>query len=366
MMEFYMPVRLYTGDGSVRKHADVFSSMGSRCLIVTGASSARKSGALDDVLSVLDEAGIKSILYDRIGQNPLLSSCADAGRLGSSFQADFVIGIGGGSALDAAKAASVFAANPEADESMFYSKKWEKRPLPIILVGTTSGTGSEVTKVAVVTDSAGRKHSMHDELIYAAASFGDAKYTMGLPKAVTLSTGIDVLMHCTESYFSRKANDISRATAIQGILKLREPLSAAANGEELSYAQREELYDASILGGLAICVTGTTFPHNVGYYFTENYAVPHGFACALFLPELLEHVSACEPELAGNFFRSIGMTQSELAALAEKTLPEVSFTLSGEELVLALPRWENNGSVQSTLGNVTPDQIRHMLEKFVR
>ena len=365
-MNFYMPVKLYTGRNCLSDHRDELAKLGKNCLIITGGSSAKKCGALADLETVLQELGIKHTLFDRVSSNPAVSACCDAGKLAAASGCDFLIGVGGGSALDAAKAASVFAANPEADESMFYSKKWEKRPLPIILVGTTSGTGSEVTKVAVVTDSAGRKHSMHDELIYAAASFGDAKYTMVLPKAVTLSTGIDVLMHCTESYFSRKANDISRAAAIQGILKLREPLSAAANGEELSYAQREELYDASILGGLAICVTGTTFPHNVGYYFTENYAVPHGFACALFLPELLEHVSACEPELAGNFFRSIGMTQSELAALAEKTLPEVSFTLSGEELVLALPRWENNGSVQSTLGNVTPDQIRHMLEKFVR
>ena len=211
-----------------------------------------------------------------------------------------VVGIGGGSALDAAKAAAVFAANPGLDEEGFYRKAWENSPLPLLLVGTTAGTGSEVTKVSVLTDSRGRKHSIHDDRLFAAASFGDPKYTAALPRAITLSTGIDVLCHCAESWFNRNADELSRAA----------------------------LYDASLLGGLAICETGTCFPHNVGYYLTETRKVPHGFASACFLPALLDITQVKAPACADRFFRELGIARGELLRLISLCLPETGISMT--------------------------------------
>jgi len=291
----------------------------------------------------------------------------EAGKQGNSFGADFVIGIGGGSAMDAAKAVAVFVSNPDINEAEFYDKKWAVAPCPIALVGTTAGTGSEVTDVSVLTDSKKKKHSIHDPRMYARVSFGDPAYTMSLPIEFTLSTGIDVLAHCTESYFCKKANEISRGCAIRGIRLLKNALNSAADGKELSVEEREELYNASVIGGLAICVTGTAFPHNVGYYLTETYRVPHGTACATFIPELMAHVKTVDPKYTEEFYKGIEMTEDEFIALVVKCLPKSEIKMTEAEIDTALPRWENNGSVNNTLGTVTTKDIREILiNKFVK
>ena len=362
-MKHYMPVRMFSGDGAVEKNAGVFALYGARCALVTGKSSAAKSGALADVTEALRQNGVSYCVCDDIAPNPTLSSCLAAGQTAHAFGAAFIVGIGGGSSLDAAKATAVFAANPELDEESFYQKKWQNAPLPILLVGTTSGTGSEVTKVSVLTDSRGRKHSIHDDRLFAAAAFGEAKYTASLPLPVTLSTGVDVLCHCAESYFNRNADEISRAFAIRGIRLLYAPMRKAAEGGELGHDDRAALYDASILGGLAICGTGTCFPHNVGYYLTENYGVPHGFASARFFPALLELVEEKDPAYAERFFRELGIDRAALLELVGLCLPESEIAMTAEEIAAALPRWENNNTVRNTCCGVSTAEIREILER---
>lgn len=360
-----MPAKLFTGKGCIAAHRDDIAALGGKCVILTGRTSARKCGALDDIEDLLGSCGIQSVLFDEVGSNPSVETCAAAGRLAAGEGASFLIGAGGGSAQDAAKAASVFAANPQLTEDDFYAKKWDNAPLPVVLVGTTAGTGSEVTDVSVLTDSKHRKHSIHDPRLYSRLSFGDPTYTMSLPDSITLSTGIDILAHCAESYFSKKATAVSRATAVKGIRMLYAPLLAAAEGAQLSYGQREALYEASILGGLSINVTGTCFPHNVGYYLTERFGLPHGFACAVFFPDLAGYVKESLPELMAAFEDETGLTSDNLIALCRKCLPEYSFRITPEELDAALPRWESNGSVMNTAGNVTTDDIRRWLGKFL-
>ena len=118
-MEFYMPSRLVTGEGCVQKNASGLAALGRRCLIVTSGSGARRSGALNDVEHALEQQGIAFSLFDGITPNPAVADCEAAGKEAVAFGADFVLGIGGGSALDAAKAAAVFAANPDMTEGEF-------------------------------------------------------------------------------------------------------------------------------------------------------------------------------------------------------------------------------------------------------
>lgn len=364
MMNFYMPVQVFAGKNAVKDHMpDLLKSFRGPVLLVTGASSAKKSGALDDVLAVLSEQNIKAVIYDGIRENPLLSSCMEAGRMAHDAGCDLIIGIGGGSPMDAAKSIAVYAAYPDLTEEEFYAKKWTA-PLPVFEVGTTSGTGSEVTTVSVVTDSTGRKHSMSDPRLYPMASFGDPRYTMTLPLTVTLSTGADVIAHCMESFFNKKANEFSRAAAARGIRLLIEPLKKAENGEPLTLEDRSALYEASILGGLAICVTGTAFPHNVGYFLTERHGVPHGIACAVFLPRLMEHIRRNFPETADALYDAAGISEEDLKTLILGTLPALAFRLTEEEIEAELPRWENNRTVMSTLGGYTLDEIRVMLKEL--
>lgn len=360
-MNYFMPARLFTGDDCIAQHQDSLRSLGTSCLVVTEERAARASGALDDVERALAAGGINATLWFGVTENPPVASCIEAGRLGAEKGAQFVVGIGGGSALDAAKAAAVFAANPTLDEAGFYALAWENNPLPIVLVGTTAGTGSEVTKVSVLTDAAARKHSIHDDRLYATVAFGDSRHTHTCPPSVTLSTGVDVLAHAAESYFSNKADEISRAYATRAIRLAYEPLAAAAEGAELSADQRRSLYEASILGGLAINTTGTCFPHNVGYYLTENYHVPHGFACAIFLPQMLACVRAYDEAYAAAFYDELGMDEEELVSLIQSCLPAYDFRMTTDEVEAALPRWENNGSVKNTRADVSVEDIREIL-----
>ena len=366
-MNYFMPTRLFTGEECLSRHGEALRALGRRCLIVTGGQAAKVSGALEDTLRMLEAQGIGSIVWDGVTENPPVSSCIEAGLLGAQQGVDFVLGIGGGSSLDAAKAIAVFAANPQLDEAGFYALAWERDPLPIVLVGTTAGTGSEVTKVSVLTDAARRKHSIHDDRLYATVAFGDSRHTHTCPTGVTLSCGVDVLAHATESYFSHKADDISRAFAVRAIRLAAEPLRLAGSGGDgaLSAEARSQLYDASILGGLAINTTGTCFPHNVGYYLTETYGVPHGFASAAFMPAMLACVRAYDPAYAAAFYDEIGMDEAAYVSLVtDCCLPSAKLDdirMGEAEVEAALPRWENNGSVKNTRANVSVDDIRRVL-----
>ena len=366
-MNYYMPTRLFTGNDCIAQHADALRAQGSRCIIVTDKHAAKASGALDDVERALDGCGISYDVWDGVTENPPVASCIEAGRLAAQGGAQFVLGIGGGSSLDAAKAISVFVANPNLEEAGFYALAWDASPVPIVLVGTTAGTGSEVTKVSVLTDVAKRKHSIHDDRLYASVSFGDSRHTRSCPQGVTLSCGVDVLAHAAESYFSHKADEVSRAFAVRAIRLASEPLHVAASGEHLCDELREELYEASILGGLAINTTGTCYPHNVGYYLTENYGVPHGFASAVFLPSMLGHVRTYDAAYANAFYDEIGMDEATLTRLIAECLPTFDFRLSDEEIVAALPRWESNGSVLNTRADISVETIHEiLLSQFVR
>ena len=366
-MDFFMPVALFTGSECISKNQTLFQAYGKRCAIITSQHAAEKSGALRDVTEALHLENIDYCIFHEICQNPSVVSCIKAGKMAREEGADFLIGIGGGSAMDAAKAAAVFAANSELDEDGFYSRQWQKKPLPVLLVGTTSGTGSEVTKVSVLTDNKHRKHSIKDDRLFAAVSFGDSRYTQNLPLPITLTTGVDVLAHCTESYFSKRADELSRSFAVRGIRLLVEPLLAAAEGASLSPKQREQLYQASIFGGLSINSTSTCFPHNVGYFLTELYGVPHGFACATFLPDLLQYEEEFDPAYTEGFYRELNVGKDALLQLTAKCLPAPSITMTEQEINRLLPRWENNGSVGNTRGNVNCTFIQKILEeKYLR
>ena len=147
----YMPVRCIVGRGCVEQSGGIFASAGKRCLIVTGRSSARLSGALGDAEKALQGAGISYEIFDGIGANPLVSACCAAGKRARDIGAEFILGIGGGSVLDASKAIAIYAADPSLAPMDIYKREYSGTPLPVLLIGTTAGTGSEVTGVAVLT-----------------------------------------------------------------------------------------------------------------------------------------------------------------------------------------------------------------------
>ena len=298
LLNCYMPTRIISGLDCIRKNADVFKNAGKKCLLVTGKNSAKTCGAFQDVCDVLTSLQIEYMLFDGITENPLVSSCWDAGYQARAFGADFIIGIGGGSALDAAKAVAIFAADDKLTATSIYSRAVPAKRLPLYLVGTTAGTGSEVTGVSVLTDLQGFKKSISGADCYAVASFCDAKYTFTAGYNVTVSTALDAYAHALESYFANSANDLSEAYAIKALKMLWKNLNVLAQNKDIlpSDETRYELYAASLYAGLAINITGTAFPHTAGYILTEKFNVSHGKACTAFHPQLLEKAEKYRPE----------------------------------------------------------------------
>ena len=363
-MKNYMPTRVFTGTDILRQHKDVFSSLGRRCLIITSAHSGKTSGALDDLETVFKDLSVEYEVFDRIKENPSVVSCLDAGNCACAFQADFIVGVGGGSVLDAAKTAAVAANNPGLDEDGVYKQNWKNGPLPLILIGTTAGTGSEVTYVSVMTNKDGFKKSIHNDDLYALYAFGDPRYVSTMPEKVRISTAVDALAHLVESYFNNKANDISRAYALHGIRLLYPKLRKMKDGQELSLEDMETLYNASILGGLAINITGTVFCHTLGYYFTEHYHLPHGFACALFTNDLLDYEETHHKEYSDAFYQILQIGKKELQETVSSLLPDFGIRMSEEEIASILPRYQNNNSVKNTYGEMNIEDIKNVLRKL--
>lgn len=365
-MNFFVNTRVITGVDCVKNNAEKLGSFGESCLIVTGAVSAEKCGALSDVISALNSTGVQYEIYNKIQQNPTSASCFEAGRLACEIGADFIIGIGGGSPLDASKAIAVVAANPDISEDMLYSMQWKNQPLPVVAVGTTAGTGSEVTSVAVITNSKGLKKSFRNDLTYPVLSFGDPKYTMSLSDSFTRSTAVDALAHCVESFFNRSANDISKIFAVAGVKKLFKVFDKIISDgtENLTLDDREQLYNASLLGGYAIAVTGTAFPHALGYFLTENYGVAHGTACAVFLNEFIEYNSSVMPELTAEFFDEIRMDKETFKNVVSSVMPEINVKLTDESIAELSPRWDNNAGLRRNWGDADTDFVNALLRKL--
>ena len=228
-LDLYMPTETVSGHGCVKSNPSKFA-IGKCALIVTGRSSARLSGALDDVIDVLDANGVEHFIYDKIGENPLLSVCYEGGEKARRVEADFIIGIGGGSPLDAAKAIAAFAVDGTMKPMDIYEPR-ETPSLPIIAIPTTSGTGSEVNPYSVMTlDGQGVKRTFSSRFSYPKIAFLDAGYTCSLDANYTVSCALDALCHCIESYLSPKSTPVSEAVAAQGAGILYKAIQRAETG----------------------------------------------------------------------------------------------------------------------------------------
>ena len=349
------------GPGAISQVGDICKEMGiTRAFIVTGPH-VNASGVVKKATDAMDAAGVAYEIYDGCLRDAPDYTVEEAGNAAKAFGADGIIGIGGGSVLDAAKTAAIAANNPSLDEKGVYQLAWAKKPLPLILIGTTAGTGSEVTYVSVMTNENGMKKSIHHDDLYAKYAFSDPRYTASMPYPVRVSTAIDALAHLLESYFNNKADDISRAYVYEGIRLLYPKLLKLHSKEELSMEDLETIYNASILGGMAINITGTVFCHTLGYYFTETYHLPHGFACALFTNDLLEYEDTHHKEYSDRLYETLQISKEDLEKLIAGLLPDYDLHLSEEEIRNLLPRYENNGSVKNTYGNMNIKDIEEVL-----
>ena len=341
-MNFYMPTKVISGKNCISQNKALFK-LGKSCMIVTGATSAIKSGALDDVIDALCECGIEYIVYDKIRENPLLSTCYDGGVIAREFGCDFVVGIGGGSPMDAAKAIAGFISNPDIEPDEIFNIPALNPSVPIILVPTTSGTGSEGNPYSIISlDGKDKKQTFNSPYSYARYAFLDYKYTISLSRNYSLSTALDAFCHCIESYMSPKSTEISRMFALFGAKNIWESFDELDKGD-ISEQTREALMYASFAGGVAINTTGTGFPHPMGYNLTFHSELPHGRACAVFIGKYVEYQSKTEEgiKLLSDFAAYLGTSPDEIArrlpALAEFTaeIDEETLTMFADKVKTA-------------------------------
>lgn len=330
--EYFNPTKLIVGENCVQKNAALLKRLGGSCLIVTGKTSAKASGALGDMIAALDSQGIAYTLFDGVEPNPTLAASKTAGDMARENGLEFVVGIGGGSPIDAAKAAAVYAANEIALMDI-YNLPWKNPALPVIAVGTTAGTGTEVGPAAVMTTPEGRKKSLAPPELFPIIAFGDARYTHTLPLRFTVSTALDSLAHAIEGYFSLAANEITDIFAIEAISVLVPQLRLLKSGlGAVGPLERERLYYASLAAGMVLARCGTTYCHTLGYLLTERYNVPHGFACALTLPDAIRRGGRFAPDKAERLYRQALTNEAELCELTEKLCERPDIKIPGEVL----------------------------------
>ena len=312
--EFCVPTKLRFGRDIFEKYAAAFSDYGNRALIVTGKISAKESGALDAVRGALDKCGITHVLFNRVSENPVATMIEECASFGIAEGVEFVIGIGGGSAMDTAKMSAILIQHPEYNCNMLTSKFCDNH-LPIICVPTTAGTGSEMTPFVVVSfPENNEKKNMNVKAVPTAAWVNPA-FTASVPIHVRRDTALDALCQLVESILTTRSQPIVSMLSLNA-LRLLKPCLFALREEKIDDGSQDLLMLLATLSGLAISMTGISLPHVLSYPLTSNMHISHGRACALLLTA---YVGYCPKEDAAPVLRALGI--DDTIALGELLRP---------------------------------------------
>jgi len=267
----------------VRELPDVAAAFGRRVLIVTGRDRLRHAG----LIAMLEGKGLICTLFQVAGE-PSIELVRDGAALMRSASAESVISIGGGSAIDAGKAIAAIAANPgdvlDYIEVIGRALPFEKTPLPFVAVPTTAGTGSEVTRNAVLgSKEHGVKASLRSASMLARVAIVDPDLTLGMPAAVTASTGLDALTQLIEPFVSIRANPLTDALCRDALPKIARALPRAWENGDNGEARAAMSY-SSLLSGLALANAGLGVVHGFAAAIGGMFDAPHGCICAAILP----------------------------------------------------------------------------------
>jgi len=279
-MNYYMPTKVYFDDNCIIKNADVFKK-GTCAMVVTGRNSAFKNGSYEDVIKALEIAGVKHVLFNEIEENPSVETIFKARDIAIENNVDLFIGIGGGSPMDASKAISLCAKNPELDEIAMFSRG-ENDFYPVICVPTTAGTGSEVTQYSVLTRHSVKTKQSIPRVLFPSVALLDAKYLSSMSRNTMINTAVDTLAHLIESHLNTKNSILSGMLSEKGLRLWGAIKDKILNGT-LCSEDYKTLLLASTLGGMAIAITGTSLPHALSYKITYEQGHAHGKAVGYYL-----------------------------------------------------------------------------------
>jgi len=283
---YHQPTEIVFGCGKLEEIGNITARFGKRCLVVTVPELEALTPVFKRARKTLEEAGVAVAHFDGVIPNPTTDSIAAGAKAAREHGADVVVGIGGGSSMDSAKAIAVEATHDGSCwDYLFYKEQPTGKTLPVIAVTTTSGTGSQVTQVAVITHTATRdKSAIYNPIVYPKVAVVDPELMVTVPKHITASTGFDVFCHAFESVLHRNASPYTDMMAWEAIrLVLTNLTDILEDGSNI--AARSAMAWADTLAGLCIANAGVTLPHGIGMAIGGMYPhVMHGETLALNYP----------------------------------------------------------------------------------
>ena len=285
---YNLPVNLVFGRGRVSEVGNIAADYGKKALIVTGKSSTKKSGVLDKVIFSLKKAGVEHAVYDKVSQNPLTVTAMEGVEFVQSQGCDVIIGLGGGSIMDCAKAIAFMCSNTGDINDYIFNKIVGTESLPLILIPTTCGTGSEGNGFAVLTNPEnGDKKSLRSNAIVAKASIIDSELMQTMPKEILASVGFDALCHAMEAYVSRISQPLSDYMCVEAIRLISENLVKIYDGSQDGKAWDAVTWSSTI-GGMVIHTAGVALPHGMEHPASGLRNIVHGRGLAALTPVITD------------------------------------------------------------------------------
>jgi alcohol dehydrogenase len=296
---FQIKTKVFFGRGGISSLGELALDMGARRFLLVADPALENHGLLEAARNSLAESGLEGKSFLKVEPEPYLDNADDAATIGREMEADLVIGMGGGSAMDTAKAAAALVTNDGKSEDYIGLNKVELPSAATIMIPTTAGTGAEVTFTAVFTNRQTKaKGGINSPYLFPDVALLDPELTVSLPPDVTAATGMDALTHAVESVTSRSSTAFTEALALTALRLIGENLRRAVfNGSDIQ--ARENMLMGSLLGGLALADAGVGAAHALAYPLGGNYRIPHGLANAILVPHVMEfNLPAAEKQFA--------------------------------------------------------------------
>lgn len=313
--DYFLPVNLLFGAGRIREAGEITARYGRKAFIVTGRNSTKKTGLLNKVCGLLEAAGVEPVVFAEVEQNPLTTTVmrgAAAARKGC----DVVIGLGGGSPMDAAKAIAFMAENEGDVSDYIYARREGVKALPVIAIPTTAGTGSEGNAFSVLTDPITfDKKALRSNLIVPAASIIDPELLLTMPVRGIASTGFDAFSHSVEAYIAVRANQITKCYALEAIRLISKYLDTVI-ADPGSVDAWSNISMAATLGGMAIGASGTGLPHAMEHPVSGLRNAVHGDGLAALFPEILRRSWEGQISAFSQVARAMGAKETDDVSLA--------------------------------------------------
>lgn len=288
---YIQPSRLAFGAGRLQEIGSIAARYGKNALLVVDPGFRRAlPQAVEAVQASLKEAGLTVAVFDQVFPNPRLCDVQEGAELARAQKTDVIVGMGGGSAMDSARAIAVAATHPgTAMDYLYFKTQPTEKTLPFVLIPTTSGTGSHMSCCAVITDTDQDFKSAlwNQDRLFARAALVDPELMLSLPKGITASTGFDVFTHAFESYINVGASPMGDLMALETIATVVEYLPKTLDDPQ-NIEYRSKLAWADTLAGATIANVGTTLPHAMGQPISGHFPkVSHGQSLAVIYPAFL-------------------------------------------------------------------------------